>query len=170
MKHGYSGKKLSRTKNERRRLFMVLLRSLIEHGAIRTTYAKAKAVQATMDKLITKVKSGKQSGLNEVRKVLADETTVKTLRDRVKTQFAKRTSGYTRITKLGKRRGDAAEEVLFAFVDQEPKTETSAPVKKRVSAEKPAAENKPNVEEADIVSEQAPKKSAKKAEKKTEKK
>lgn len=147
---------------ERRLLFMVLVRSLITYGKIKTTFAKAKAVQPMMDKLITKAKGGSNADVMELRKMLANESMVQNLRDMAKSRFHTRTSGYTRIIKLGKRRGDAAEEVLFEFVD-------APPVKAEVTKTKTVKET-PKVQEAEVVSEKksvkAPKKSAAKTLKK----
>jgi large subunit ribosomal protein L17 len=106
--------KLSRTKNERRRLFQGLARDLIKHGRIRTTLGKAKAVQPLVEKLVTLAKKGSVRG---VEKVLADKDIEKLLNIDAKTRFANRSSGFTRIIKLGKRLGDATEEVFLQFVD-----------------------------------------------------
>lgn len=144
MRHGYFGRKLGRTVDERRRLFMVLVRSLITIGHIKTTFAKAKAIVPMVDKLITKAKDGSNASLSVLRKRLADESVVSVLRDMAKTRFHTRTSGYTRILKLGKRRGDASEMVILEFVD-------AAPVVTEVVKAKPTKET-PKVEEAEVVS------------------
>lgn len=154
MKHGYFGRKLSRTNNERRRLFMVLIRDLVTKGSIRTTLAKAKAVQPLVDSVITSVKKGTNASLSHARKVLADEKVLSVLTDMTKTRFAKRTSGYTRIIRLGLRRGDAAEAVQFEFVDP-------APVAAEVVKTKKIAEAPKKVEEAAVVSKKPVKKTVK---------
>lgn len=162
MNHGYFGRKLGRNVGERRLLFMALVRSLISYGKIKTTFAKAKAIQPMVDKLITKAKGGSNADVTELRKTLADESMVRNLRDMAKTRFHTRTSGYTRIIKLGKRRGDSAEEVLFEFVD-------AAPEKATVVKTKTVKET-PKVQEAEVVSEKkavkAPKKTVAKSLKK----
>lgn len=107
--------KLSRGKNARRRLFQGLARDLIKHGSIKTTLGKAKAVKPLIEKLVTLAKKGSEG---EVEKVLASKDIEKLLNDDVKTRFANRTSGFTRIIKLGKRLSDATEEVLLQFVDK----------------------------------------------------
>lgn len=160
MNHGYFGRKLGRNVDERRRLFMVLARQLITLGRIKTTLAKAKAIQPMVDKLITKAKSGSNSSVRQMRKVLASEPTVSALTEMSKNRFAGRTSGYTRIIKLGKRYGDAAEEVVLEFVDAAP--ETAAVVK--TTAKKGAKEavvTTAHVQDADVVKEDKPKKSTK---------
>jgi len=160
MRHGYFGRKLSRTKNERRRLFMVLMRSLIVHGRIRTTEAKAKAIAPEIDRLITALKKKSSAGLSEVRKTLSNESVVTTLRDMVKTRFAGRTSGYTRIIKLGKRRGDSAEVVVLEFVDPAPKPKKE-PVTGTAKPKK-SSKKAPTVQEAEVVSDKSKKKPKKK--------
>lgn len=117
MRHSYFGSKLSRTKNERRRLFMIQVRSLIVHGAITTTIAKARAVAPIMEKLITLAKKGRDVDAKNANKVIADRVLVKKLFEEAKTRFATRTGGYTRIVKLGGRPGDATEEARLSFVD-----------------------------------------------------
>lgn len=117
MRHSVFGRKLSRTKNERRRLFQSLARDLIIHGSIRTSLAKAKAVQPTVEKLITLAKKG---SAKEIEKVLASKDIERALLADSKTRFAGRNSGFTRIIHLGKRLGDATEEVLFQLVDAKP--------------------------------------------------
>ncbi len=118
--------KLSRGKNDRRRLFQGLARDLIKHGKVKTTLGKAKAVQPIIEKLVTLAKKG---SLREVEKVLASKDIEKMLLGDAKTRFAKRSSGFTRIIKLGKRLGDATEEVFLQFVDEKP---VKKEVKKKV--------------------------------------
>ena len=158
MKHGYYGRKLGRNKDERRRLFMILTRSLLESGRIKTTIAKAKAIQPMVEKLITKAKSGTNGALNAVSGVLSDASSYKKLLEFSKTRFTKRTSGYTRIIKLGTRLGDASDMVYLEFVDE-------APVKPQVKKEKPAKAAKAGaeVQEAEVVTDEAPVKEVKTA-------
>jgi large subunit ribosomal protein L17 len=135
MRHSYFGKKLSRSKNERRRLLQNLARDLFIHGKIKTTLAKAKAVQSLVEKLITNAKKSTNAGTNQVRKVLADKKSVDLLLSDVKTRFASRNSGYTRIIKLGTMRSDAATEVLISFVDE--KVVSEVVVEKKIKTESP---------------------------------
>lgn len=118
MRHAIYGKKLSRTKNERRRLLQGLARDLILHGSLRTTLAKARAVQPLIEKLVTRAKHSGRGAISSVKRVLSDKNTEKLLFTDAGTRFAHRTSGFTRIVKLGPRIGDAAEEVLLQFVDE----------------------------------------------------
>lgn len=135
MRHSVFGRKLSRTKNERRRLLQGLARDLLVHGTIKTSLPKAKAAQPIVEKLITKAKDGSRASLNQIEKVLASKDIENALLADAKTRFANRKSGFTRIIHLGNRLGDATEEVLFQIVDERVKVEVVKPkveVKKRV--------------------------------------
>ncbi len=117
MRHAVFGKHLSRTKNERRRLLQGLARELIVRGSIRTTLAKAKAVQPMVEKLVTRAKNGSNGALSSIKKTLSDWQSMRLLLSDAKNRFSKRTSGFTRIIKLSPRAGDSAQEVMLAFVD-----------------------------------------------------
>lgn len=123
MRHSVFGRQLSRDKNERRRLLQGLARDLIRHGLVRTTMAKAKAVQPLIEKLVTSAKKSVRGPRTDaphqqVRKVLADKDTEQLLLTDAGTRFVSRQSGFTRIVKLGPRMGDNAEEVMLQFVDE----------------------------------------------------
>ena len=133
MRHGVFGKQLSRSKNERRRLRQNLLRDLFKRGAIVTTKAKAQSVRGLAEKLITKAKEGSEQKKREVFSVLTDNKVVEILWERARVQFNNRTSGFTRVSIMGQRRGDAATSVTLSFVDEEVKKsegKASEPVKK----------------------------------------
>jgi large subunit ribosomal protein L17 len=130
MRHSVFGRSLSRTTNERKRLFAGLVRSLLERDTIVTTIAKAKAVQPIIEKLISRAKLGKESDYRLLLQTVNDRNSIKRLMEDAKTRFAGRTSGYTRIIKLGKRLGDASEMVQFSFVD--PRVEMSVIKPKQV--------------------------------------
>ncbi len=129
MHHGIFGKKLSRTANERKALIRNLMRSLVLHGSIKTTKAKAQAARSEIEKLITKAKKNTDAAKRDVLAHLPDKKVVKQLYAMVETRFAGRNSGYTRIVKLGVRTGDASEQVVLGFVDEEVKTEVVTPKK-----------------------------------------
>lgn len=137
MRHGYFGKQLSRTANERKNLFRNLLKSLFEHGSIRTTKTRAQAVRAQAEKMITRAKKPGDYSARVLLADIGDRKTVGRITELAKTAFAGRTSGYTRIIKLGSRRGDSAEEVLLAFVDDIVKTDVVAPVQKKETVTEP---------------------------------
>ncbi len=135
MRHSVFGRKLSRTKNERRRLFAGLMRDLILHGRITTSLAKAKAIQPDIEKLITKAKVGTDAKKRLMTAVLTDRTLTAMLVDDAKTRFAGRNSGYTRIIKLGKRKSDATDLVVLEFVDEKIVAEVIAPPSEAKKAE-----------------------------------
>ncbi|MBI3955886.1 50S ribosomal protein L17 [Candidatus Gottesmanbacteria bacterium] len=116
MRHSVFGRKLSRTKNERRRLLQGLARELIRRGSIRTTMARAKAVRPLVEKLVVRAKKGTSAGKSAIKRVLSDKQTEKLLLGDAQTRFAARGSGFTRIIKLGPRTGDAAEEAILQFI------------------------------------------------------
>lgn len=135
MRHAYFGRKLSRTKNERRRLFQGLARELFKHGEIQTSLAKAKAVQPLVEKLITLAKRSGQQGKIKILQVLADKNLTKRLLDEAKTRFSSRSSGFTRIVKLGIRQGDGTQKALLGFVDKAAETLILAPKVKAVKSD-----------------------------------
>ena len=118
MRHSVFGRKFSRTKNERRRLFQGLIRDLIRRGSIRTTLEKAKSVAPLVEKLITQAKKNGSGSKIAIKRVLSDRETEKLLFADAETRFKSRGSGFTRIIRLGPRMGDSAEEVLLQFVDE----------------------------------------------------
>lgn len=118
MRHSVFGRKLSRTKNERRRLFAGLTRDLLTRDRIVTTIAKAKAVQPLIEKLITLAREGSEVSRRRVMAVLTDRPITDKLFDQAKSRFTARTSGFTRIIKAGVRQGDATKTAILSFVDE----------------------------------------------------
>ncbi len=96
---------------QRRALLKGLVRALIERGEIRTTETRAKDVRAVAEKVITVAKTNDLHSRRLARRVLNDEGLVKVLFDTVAPKFSGKPGGYTRITKIGFRRGDAAPMV-----------------------------------------------------------
>ncbi len=120
MRHHRAGKKLGRDSAHRKAMYANLAGSLIEHGRIKTTVAKAKAVKPFAEQMIT---LGKRGDLHARRLALAElrsQDVVHVLFAEVAPRFADRPGGYTRIVKLGPRQGDAAEMVFLELVDYEP--------------------------------------------------
>jgi len=104
-----------------------------------TSIAKAKAAAPIVEKLITKAKAGGEVNRRQVEAFLSDRFLTTRLFEETKTRFGSRTSGYTRITKLGKRMGDSTDTALLSFVDERVKTEVVAPAtakKEKVTKEK----------------------------------
>jgi large subunit ribosomal protein L17 len=120
MRHAKSGKKLGRDSSHRRALYANLTGSLITHGRIETTEAKAKAVKPYAEKLITLGKRGDLHARRQAMAELRSNDIVHRLFSEVAPRFAERPGGYTRIVKLGPRQGDAADMALLELVDHEP--------------------------------------------------
>lgn len=125
MRHRVAGSKLGRTSDQRKALFRNLIRELYIHERITTTEAKARAVRADAEKLITKAKRGLADGGNRVhaqRQVVAylnDQTVAKKVFDEIAPRYTDRPGGYTRLLKIGKRVGDAADMAILELVDDE---------------------------------------------------
>lgn len=124
MRHGVSGFKLGRTASQRKLLRSTQIRQLFEHEKITTTLAKASAMRNDAEKLITIAKKGNQG--DKVQKMNAsrlaasrlgnDRKLTQKLFDDIAPRFEKRNGGYTRMIKLGPRKGDAAEMVIIELV------------------------------------------------------
>ncbi|MHB1406593.1 MAG: 50S ribosomal protein L17, partial [Desulfitobacteriaceae bacterium] len=90
--------------------------SLLKHARIETTAARAKELNAIAEKMITLGKQGDLAAKRQAMSYLLDEDVVKKLFDTIAPKYADRQGGYTRIMKVGNRRGDAAELVLIELV------------------------------------------------------
>ena len=119
MRHAKAGKKLGRDASHRRALYANLSCSLFEHGRIRTTEAKAKAVKPQAEKLITLARRGDLHARRQALSELRSQEIVHRLFAEVAPRMADRPGGYSRIVKLGHRYGDAAEMVYLELVDEE---------------------------------------------------
>lgn len=127
MRHRKSGRKLGRTRSHRKATLSALSVSLIQHKKIRTTLAKAKETRMVVEKLVTRARravsregDGKpkdQHARREVFAFLRDRSAVSALFDDIAQKVGTRPGGYTRVVKLGQRRGDGAEVALIEFVD-----------------------------------------------------
>lgn len=131
MRHRVKGKQLNRNSSQRKALRLTLTLALLEHGRIETTESKAKFVRGNVEKIISVAKRGlakAEAEGNEARAVHArriaasrlnnDRELVQKLFDEIAPRFAEREGGYTRILKLGPRKGDNAEMVLLELVDR----------------------------------------------------
>ncbi len=125
MRHRISGRILSRDSGQRRALFRGLVRELYIHERITTTEAKARAIRSDAEKLITKAKHGLADDGNRVHAqrlvnaYLNDKTVAKKVFDVLAPRYSERNGGYTRIVKIGKRQGDAADMAIIELVDTE---------------------------------------------------
>jgi len=129
VRHHRSGKKLGRDSAHRKALYSNLTGSLIEHGRIKTTVAKAKAVRPIAEKMITLGRRGDLAARRQALAYLRSNDVVHILFAEVAPRFTDRPGGYTRIVKLGPRAGDAAEMAYLEFVDYVPPTPVARPVR-----------------------------------------
>ncbi|MBQ9365321.1 MAG: 50S ribosomal protein L17 [Schwartzia sp.] len=112
-----SQRKLGRDSSARKALFRSILTSFFRHGRIETTEAKAKEIRRLADRLITLAKRGDLAARRMAIARLYDEDVVRKLFGEIAQKYAERQGGYTRILKLGPRRGDAAPMVIIELVD-----------------------------------------------------
>lgn len=117
MRHRVAGRKFGLPSDQRAALLSGLVKSFIKHGSIQTTETRAKDVKSIVEKVITISKTNDLHSRRMARKVLNDESLVKYLFDTVAPKFASRPGGYTRLIKIGFRRGDAAPMVVLEMVD-----------------------------------------------------
>jgi len=117
VRHHRSGKKLGRDSAHRKALYANLTASLIEHGRIRTTETKAKAVRPIAEKIVTLGREGTIHARRQVLAYIRSQEVTHKLFSEVAPRFKDRPGGYTRIVKLGPRQGDSAPMAYLEFVD-----------------------------------------------------
>jgi large subunit ribosomal protein L17 len=117
VRHARSGKKLGRDAAHRKALYANLAGAVIEHGRIKTTVTKAKAVKPIAERLITLGGRGDLHARRQAVALLRSKEIVHKLFDEVGPAFASRPGGYLRITRIGPRPGDAAEMAYLELVD-----------------------------------------------------
>src|ERR687893_2760945 len=139
------GARLGGSPAHQRLMLSNLATALFEHGRITTTETRARLLRPVAEKLITKAKKGDLHNRREVLKTVRDKSVVHTLFTEIAPTFAERPGGYTRITKIGPRKGDNAPMAVIELVTEEYKP--SAPKAKK-TAETPAPA--PAAEEAEV--------------------
>nr|WP_310526183.1 50S ribosomal protein L17 [Nocardioides sp.] len=141
------GKRLGGSPAHQRLILANLVTALFEHGRITTTEAKARMLRPFAEKLITKAKRGDLHNRREVLKTIRDKGVVHVLFTEIAPTFAERPGGYTRITKIGPRKGDNAPMAVIELVTEaySPKAASS---KKTAAATAPVEE--PAVEETEV--------------------
>jgi large subunit ribosomal protein L17 len=154
-------RKLGRTSGHRLALFRNQLASLIDKERIVTTLPKAKELRPQIERLITLGKNDSVHARRVAGSQIQDDTLVAKLFDTIGPRFNDRPGGYTRIIKLGPRRGDAAEMAILEFVGYELAKEEKAPAKEKGGKKKAAADDE-TPEDASAEGEEKPKKAAKK--------
>jgi len=119
VRHARAGKKLGRDSAHRKALYSNLAGALIEHGRIKTTVTKAKAVKPLAEQMITLGRRGDLHARRQATAFLRSRDVVHKLFDEVAPLFKDRPGGYTRIVKIGPRPGDAAEMAYLELVNEE---------------------------------------------------
>src|SRR6476646_137045 len=117
MMHNRAGRKLRRRTSHRLAMFANQLDSLMTHERIETTLTKAKELRPLAEKLITAAKADGVAARRRVSRWIPDRTLVKRVFETIAPRFVDRPGGYTRILRLGARKGDAAEAAILEFVD-----------------------------------------------------
>jgi large subunit ribosomal protein L17 len=119
MRHGFAGRRFSRSSSHRKAMFANLAVSLIEHEQIVTTLPKAKDLRPIVEKLVTLGKRGDLHARRQVIAQIGNEPVVKRLFDTIAPRYAQRNGGYLRIMKAGFRHGDNAPLAVIEFVDRD---------------------------------------------------
>lgn len=116
MRHKKKGKTLGRKAGPRKALMRSLATSFMEHGRIKTTLAKAKALRPVVEKLITVGRKNDLTAKRKLNKYLQTDKAVKKVLKEIAPKYKERNGGYTRIVKIGPRQGDGAEEAIIELV------------------------------------------------------
>jgi len=109
-------RKLGRASDHRKAMLRAMVTYLLENGKIETTVTRAKEVRAMAEKMITTAKTNDLHSKRQVLAYVTKEDVVKKLFDDIAPKYADRNGGYTRIVKIGPRRGDAAEMAIISLV------------------------------------------------------
>lgn len=109
-------RKLGRPTDQRRAMLRSLVTNFLKHGRIETTYHRAKETKNIAEKMITLAKRGDLHARRQVLAFVTEEEVVKNLFDNIAPKYAERNGGYTRIYKVGPRRGDGAEKAILELV------------------------------------------------------
>jgi large subunit ribosomal protein L17 len=136
MRHLKAGRKLGRTSAHRKALFRNLVGALIQRERISTTLAKAKELRGKVEKTITLGKKGTLHARRQAFKLVPQKETVQKVFGPLAERYAKRPGGYTRIIKIGPRKGDNAPMAFIELVDRE--DDAPAPEKGKGTAKKEA--------------------------------
>ncbi|ELC8443655.1 50S ribosomal protein L17 [Clostridium perfringens] len=109
-------RKLGRPTDQRKAMLRNLVTSFLKHGKIETTETRAKEARSLAEKMITLAKRGDLHARRQVLAFVTEEEVVKNLFDNIAPKYAERNGGYTRMYKVGPRRGDGAEVVILELV------------------------------------------------------
>ena len=109
-------RKLGRSTDHRKAMLRAMVTFLMETGKIETTVTRAKEVRSMAEKMITIAKAGDLHSKRQVYSYITKETVAKKVMDEIAPKYADRNGGYTRIVKIGPRRGDAAEMAIIELI------------------------------------------------------
>ena len=112
----FGTRKLGKTSTQRKALLRQQVTDLLENGKIETTFYRAKEVQPVVEKMITLGKKGNLAAYRRALSFITKEDVAKKLFDEIAPKYADRNGGYTRVTRTGARRGDAAEMAVIELV------------------------------------------------------
>jgi len=162
MRHRKAGRKLNRDSSHREAMLCNMLNSLVKNERIQTTFGRAKELQKIADKAVTLAKKNTTASISQLTKIVKsdrEEVITKLLKE-IGPRFASRAGGYTRIIKVGFRRGDAAPTVIIEYLSADEPAK-KAKKKKTVKKEAPVVEaapvvETPAVEEAPVPVEEVP--------------
>ena len=147
------GPRLGGSPTHERIILRNLATQLFEHGRITTTETKARRVQPLAEKLITKAKRGDLHSRRLVLQSVTDPAVVRVLFDEIAPAVAEREGGYTRITKLGPRKGDNAPMAMIEVITEAVAPKAAPAAAKPVVEEAPVADETPDVDEAPVAEE-----------------
>ncbi len=136
MRHGVAGRKLGRRTSHKEAMLQNMVCSLFRHGRIFTTLGKAKEAAPLANHLIAVAKKGDLAGRRYVLRFMPDKEVVKKLFDVIVKWNPERKSGFTRILRVGTRKGDAAPVVLLELIDKPQEAPKEKEKKKEKAAEK----------------------------------
>ena len=112
----FGTRKLGKTSAQRKAMLRQLTTDLLEHGKLETTFTRAKEVQPVVEKMITLGKKGGLANYRRAMSFITKEDVANKLFKEIAPGYAERNGGYTRVTRVGVRRGDAAETALIELV------------------------------------------------------
>src|SRR3990167_3282718 len=118
-RHAYKGRKLGRDKAPRELMFRNLATSIVLYEKVRTTLPKAKEIRPILERLITTAKKGDVNAMRKLNSYLLDKYATEKLITQLAPLYEKKKGGYTRITKVGLRVGDAARIAIVELLDVE---------------------------------------------------
>ena len=148
MRHKVAGYKLQRDLSARRALLRNIVTSVIEQERVVTTITKAKAARPHVERMITLAKEDTLHARRQAASYLLTPAAVKKLFDKLGARFGQRTGGYTRVVRLGWRKGDGAEQAMLELVGSELVKRAAERAKRREERLKQIQEGREGEEEA----------------------